>query len=109
MVTLTDRARRVLAEHLRANGARGYGLKLYVVAGGCAGFSYDLHFVARPAPGDHTFGDAELPVYVDASSLPFVSGTEIDYRDDAIGKARGFAFDNPRSKSVCSCGSSFEL
>lgn len=106
MVSLTPRARRILAEHTRRRGAGTFGLKIFVVAGGCSGFSYDLHFVETPADGDQRFGDPELPIYVDPNSLRFLDGTEIDYREE---KPSGFSFSNPHARSVCACGSSFEL
>lgn len=102
MVSLTERARDALAAHTRASGADRYGLKIFVVAGGCSGFSYDLHFVEAPAEGDLRFGDDGLPVYVDPVSLRFLEGTEIDYD-------RGFHFKNPNARNLCACGSSFEL
>ncbi len=102
MLSLTPRARERLLAHARAGGARGYGLKIVVVAGGCAGFSYDLHLVAGPAETDATFGDGEMPIYVDPRTLRLLDGLQIDYD-------RGFRFTNPRATAVCSCGSSFAL
>ena len=53
-------------------------LRLRVVGGGCAGFSYDLYF-DEPAEVDRQFEVAGVKCVVDEMSLMYLVGTEIDY------------------------------
>lgn len=82
------------------------GLRLRVVGGGCAGFSYDLYFDAATEV-DQQFELAGVKVVVDEMSLMYLVGTEIDYVEGLSGA--GFKFQNPNVKSTCGCGSSFSV
>ena len=88
------------AEAIEANMA----LRLRVVGGGCAGFSYDLYF-DEPAEVDRALTIQGVKVIVDEMSLMYLAGTEIDYVEGLQGA--GFKFNNPNVKSTCGCGSSF--
>lgn len=41
----------------------------------------------------------------DPKSYLYLNGTEIDFKDEIMG--RGFVFNNPNATSTCGCGSSF--
>jgi iron-sulfur cluster insertion protein len=84
----------------------GMALRLRVVGGGCAGFSYDLYF-DEPAEVDRQFEIQGVKVVVDEMSLMYLVGTEIDYVEGLQGA--GFKFQNPNVKSTCGCGSSFSV
>jgi iron-sulfur cluster assembly accessory protein len=90
------------AEGIEANMA----LRLRVVGGGCAGFSYDLYF-DEPAEVDRQFEVQGVKCVVDEMSLMYLVGTEIDYVEGLQGA--GFKFQNPNVKSTCGCGSSFSV
>jgi iron-sulfur cluster assembly accessory protein len=81
-------------------------LRLRVVGGGCAGFSYDLYF-DEPAEVDRQFEIEGVKVVVDEMSLMYLVGTEIDYVEGLQGA--GFKFNNPNVKTTCGCGSSFSV
>ncbi|HEX3761485.1 MAG TPA: iron-sulfur cluster insertion protein ErpA [Kofleriaceae bacterium] len=81
-------------------------LRLRVVGGGCAGFSYDLYF-DDPAEVDRQFEVQGVKVVVDEMSLMYLVGTEIDYVEGLQGA--GFKFNNPNVKTTCGCGSSFSV
>jgi len=81
-------------------------LRLRVVGGGCAGFSYDLYF-DEPAEVDRQFVIQDVKVVVDEMSLMYLVGTEIDYVEGLQGA--GFKFNNPNVKTTCGCGSSFSV
>ncbi|MEZ4358705.1 MAG: iron-sulfur cluster insertion protein ErpA [Kofleriaceae bacterium] len=81
-------------------------LRLRVVGGGCAGFSYDLYF-DEPAEVDRQVVLSGVKVVVDEMSLMYLVGTEIDYVEGLQGA--GFKFNNPNVKSTCGCGSSFAV
>src|SRR5579871_2259794 len=67
-------------------------LRLRVVGGGCAGFSYDLYF-DEPAEVDRMFEVQGVQCVVDEMSLMYLVGTEIDYVEGLQGA--GFKFQNP--------------
>ncbi len=46
-----------------------------------------------------------LRVVCDPKSYLYLNGTEIDFKDEIMG--RGFVFNNPNATSSCGCGSSF--
>jgi iron-sulfur cluster insertion protein len=81
-------------------------LRLRVVGGGCAGFSYDLYF-DEGTEVDRAFEIQGVRVVVDEMSLMYLVGTEIDYVEGLQGA--GFKFNNPNVKSTCGCGSSFSV
>jgi iron-sulfur cluster assembly accessory protein len=81
-------------------------LRLRVVGGGCAGFSYDLYF-DEPTEVDRQFETTGVRCVVDEMSLMYLVGTEIDYVEGLQGA--GFKFNNPNVKSTCGCGSSFSV
>ena len=82
-------------------------LRLRVVGGGCAGFSYDLYFDAPVPDIDRELNVNGVRVVVDDMSLMYLMGTEIDYVESLQGQ--GFKFNNPNVKSTCGCGSSFSV
>lgn len=107
MVLITPNAALKINEIRGAEGIEaGMGLRLRVVGGGCAGFSYDLYFDEATAV-DRTLDIAGVQVVVDEMSLMYLVGVEIDYVEGLQGA--GFKFNNPNVKSTCGCGSSFSV
>ncbi|MDX2090798.1 MAG: iron-sulfur cluster assembly accessory protein [Kofleriaceae bacterium] len=107
MVKITPVAATKINEIRQAEGIEGnMGLRLRVVGGGCAGFSYDLYF-DEAAEVDRRFDVAGVSVVVDEMSLMYLVGVEIDYVEGLQGA--GFKFNNPNVKSTCGCGSSFSV
>jgi iron-sulfur cluster assembly accessory protein len=107
MVFITPTAATKVNEIRDAEGIEtNMALRLRVVGGGCAGFSYDLYF-DESAEVDRQFEIAGVKVVVDEMSLMYLVGTEIDYVEGLQGA--GFKFNNPNVKSTCGCGSSFSV
>jgi iron-sulfur cluster assembly protein len=105
MLTLTDSAVKHLQELLREKAEPGRALRICVERGGCAGMSYTMA-LDESKEGDFSEGRDGVKVVVDPASLPFVSGSTIDYSDDLAGA--GFRIRNPRAVRSCGCGTSFE-
>ncbi len=105
MITITERAAEKVQEIAEAEDLKGQGLRLRVIGGGCAGFSYDLYFEDKPGEMDETFEDRGIKLYVDPLSYQYLENTEIDYVEGLHGS--GFKFINPNAKGTCGCGSSF--
>jgi iron-sulfur cluster insertion protein len=105
MLNLTPRAAEKVKEIRDSEGLAEQGLRVRVIGGGCAGFSYDLFFEDETGDMDQTFTSHGIPIYVDMMSVQYVEGTEIDYVEGLQGA--GFKFVNPQAKQTCGCGSSF--
>ena len=55
--------------------------------------------------GRTVFEFAGVKIYVDATSLPLVDGTEIDFAKQGLSET--FIFRNPNAAAECGCGESF--
>ena len=81
-------------------------LRVGVKGGGCSGFSYMLDLTEEPkTEADEEMESNGVKILVDMKSLLYLNGTEIDFKDEVMG--RGFVFKNPNATSTCGCGSSF--
>ena len=106
-VTLSDRAVRRIAKILGAEPA-GTSLRVSVEGGGCSGFQYRYDLVKElPAADDIVLARDGASVLIDAVSLEYMSGSEIDFVDDLIGQS--FQIRNPNATASCGCGTSFSL
>jgi iron-sulfur cluster assembly protein len=98
------------AERVRsfmANRGKGVGLRLGVKQTGCSGFAYVVSYADDIGASDTVFDDAGVKVVVDAASLKYVDGTEIDFVRQGLNEA--FKFRNPNVKGECGCGESFNV
>ncbi|MBI2231757.1 MAG: iron-sulfur cluster assembly accessory protein [Deltaproteobacteria bacterium] len=103
-VVLTDRAAARIKEVVAAENREGQGLRVKVVGGGCSGLQYKVDF-DQPKTTDKIFEKDGAKVLVDMKSLLYLSGTELDYKDELM--QSGFVFQNPNVKKACGCGQSF--
>lgn len=102
---LTDAAVAKVKEIEVKEKKEGYGLRVAVLAGGCAGYSYSLNLQEKPEGSDVVFEIKGIRVFVDRDSVHILKGTEINYIDSL--EESGFKFSNPNSKNNCGCGKSF--
>ena len=82
-------------------------LKISVLGGGCAGFSYKFDLVANSEQGDIIIEEHGAKVIIDEVSIPYIQGSIIDYKNDLIGQS--FEIKNPNATSECGFGTSFSL
>lgn len=81
-------------------------LRVGVKGGGCSGFSYMLDLTEEPkGESDEEMDCHGVKILCDMKSYLYLNGTEIDFKDEVMG--RGFVFKNPNATSTCGCGSSF--
>jgi iron-sulfur cluster assembly protein len=108
MITFSDKGAEKVREFLASQGAdlQTAGLRVGVRGGGCSGFQYNLAF-DQQREGDAVFEDRGLRLLVDRNSLPYVSGSIIDYVESLQGA--GFQVNNPNVVAACGCGSSFRV
>ncbi len=85
----------------------GEGLRVAVVGGGCAGYSYaiDLKMEDDIDDEDLVLEYDDLKVWIDPHSGDMLKGTTIHYVKTL--QKSGFIFNNPNANQRCGCGSSF--
>ena len=113
MVKITKTAAKeingILEKQAKDAGAEGenFILRVGICGGGCAGFNYtlDLTTADTKTEQDEEFESHGIKIVVDPKSHLYLNGTEIDFKDELIG--RGFVFNNPNSTASCGCGQSF--
>src|SRR5436190_15885271 len=106
IVQLTESAASQVKQMLsKEENSTGKGLRLFVESGGCSGLQYGMVFDEK-RDGDFTKEIHGVPVLVDNVSADYLRGTVVDYSDAPTGG--GFKISNPRAKSSCGCGKSFE-
>lgn len=106
-ISLTPKAVDAVKLAIKEEGLDGHGLRVAVVGGGCAGYSYALDFAGSDdvdEEEDLQIDFAGLNVIIDPHSATLLGGTEIDYVETQ--QKRGFVFNNPNAVRTCSCGSS---
>lgn len=106
MITLSDNAASHIRNFLGKRG-KGEGIRLGVKTSGCSGMAYTLEFVDEIDPADQVFEKDGVKVFVDAKSLVYLDGTELDYTKEGL--QEGFKFNNPNVKDECGCGESFHV
>lgn len=105
-ITVTKSCAERLAAIGEAEGAVKH-LRVSVLGGGCSGFQYEFTLEEAVAEDDLVVGEGEAKVLIDPVSLPYLSGSEIDFRNELIG-AR-FDVKNPNATASCGCGTSFSI
>lgn len=107
MLTLSSTAATKVKEFLGQHGKPEAGLRVRVIGGGCSGYQYQLALDETPSQDDKVYEQDGVKMFVDARSILYLEGTEIDYVDDIMGS--GFRFNNPNAKGSCGCGESFQV
>ena len=104
-VVLTTMAESKLRDLLAARNIPNHGLRVFVSGGGCSGLQYGMAFEAKAREFDTVIDQNGVKLYVDPTSLMYLSGATIDFVDSLMGG--GFKIENPNAVSACGCGSSF--
>jgi len=105
-ITLTETAADRIKAFLATRG-KGEGLRLGVKTTGCSGMAYVLEFADTAETGDEVFESQGVKIFVDAKSLVYLDGTELDFTKEGLNE--GFKFNNPNEKATCGCGESFSV
>jgi len=106
MLTLTDAASRKLGEIVAQQSEPVAGLRVFVQAGGCSGYSYGMSLAQQVEEGDWVGEFGGVKVLVDPESAKVLSGVNIDFVESLQGS--GFSISNPNAVRSCGCGNSFE-
>ena len=105
MITITESAKSKIKDLLLEENNPSLSLRTFVQGGGCSGFSYGFTFDEITNEDDFEIPVDEFKVLIDAMSMQYLSGAEIDYKEDLLGSS--FNIKNPNATTTCGCGSSF--
>ena len=107
MINVSETAASKINELLQEEGKAGSGLRVFVQGGGCSGFQYGFTFDELINEDDTQMHKNGVTLLIDAMSLQYLAGAEIDYKDDLQGAQ--FVIKNPNATTTCGCGSSFSV
>ena len=108
MITVTDTANKKILQLLSKRG-KGIGIRLGVKTTGCSGLAYTLEYVDSYTleEGVTNFAQPDFVVLVDAKSLAYLQGLNVDWARNGLNE--GFEFRNPNERDKCGCGESFRV
>ena len=100
----TDSAAAKVKSLIDEEGYPDLKLRVFVSGGGCSGFQYGFTFDENEEEGDTCVVNQGVRLLIDPMSFQYLSGAEIDYREDLEGAQ--FVIRNPNAATTCVCGSS---
>ena len=106
-IVFTDSAANKVKELVDEEGNPDLKLRVFVQGGGCSGFQYGFTFDEIVNDDDTQMTKNGVTLLIDAMSLQYLVGAEIDYKDDLQGAQ--FVIKNPNATTTCGCGSSFSV
>jgi iron-sulfur cluster insertion protein len=105
MIQLTDSAITKLRDILAEDANPATKFRVFVQGGGCSGMSYGFTLDEEQNEDDFAMEFSGVPVLIDSMSSGYLTGAEIDYKEDLHGSS--FSINNPNAATSCGCGSSF--
>ena len=82
-------------------------LRVFVTGGGCSGFEYGFTFDEDVEEDDTLIVNQGVALIIDPLSLQYLSGAEVDFKEDLQGSR--FVVSNPNASVTCGCGNSFSI
>jgi iron-sulfur cluster insertion protein len=104
-IKFTDNAAAKVSELIAEEGNEDLKLRVYITGGGCSGFQYGFTFDENANEDDTQVVKDGVTVLIDAMSIQYLTGAEIDYTEGLSGSQ--FVIRNPNATTTCGCGSSF--
>ena len=104
-IVFTDSAAQKVAGLIQEEGNDNLELRVYISGGGCSGFQYGFTFDEEVNDDDTQIENGGVTVLIDSMSIQYLSGAQIDYKEDLSGAQ--FVIRNPNATTTCGCGSSF--
>lgn len=101
----TESAAAKVKELIEEEGNSALKLRVFVQGGGCSGFQYGFTFDEAVNEDDTQMVKGGVTLLIDAMSLQYLVGAEIDYKEGLDGAQ--FVIKNPNATTTCGCGSSF--
>ncbi len=106
-IIFTDSAAEKVGALIAEEGNDNLKLRVYISGGGCSGFQYGFTFDEDVNDDDTRVENGGVMVLIDAMSIQYLNGAEIDYKEDLSGSQ--FVIRNPNASTTCGCGSSFSV
>jgi len=103
----TNNAANKVKALLEEEDNQSLNLRVYITGGGCAGFSYGFNFDDKIQDDDTQVENDGVKLLIDAMSIQYLDGSEIDYIEGLEGSR--FVVNNPNAATTCGCGSSFSV
>lgn len=107
MINITEAAAIKIADIVAEENNPKVKLRTFVQGGGCSGMSYGFTLDEEQNEDDFIIEKSGIIILVDAMSMQYLQGADIDYKDDLSGSQ--FVINNPNAQSSCGCGSSFSV
>ena len=107
LIQISETAQSQMASMLHKRGTPDSFIRLGIKTAGCSGLAYKLEYADNKDLGDEEINFETVKVLIDAKSLIYLVGTEVDYEEDDL--RQGFVFNNPNKKGECGCGESFTV
>jgi iron-sulfur cluster insertion protein len=107
VLVFTDAAAQKVGQLIEQEGNPDLKPRVYIQGGGCSGFQYGFTFDEEVQDGDTSVENHGVTLLVDPMSVQYLTGAEIDYREDLTGAQ--FIIRNPNATTTCGCGSSFSV
>lgn len=107
MINISPRAQEKIIDILIDENNPKVNLRTFVQGGGCSGFQYGFSLDEDKSEDDFEFEVGQFKLLVDAMSMQYMAGAEIDYKEDIMGS--NFVINNPNAQTTCGCGSSFSI
>lgn len=109
VINIKPMAMKRLRELREKEASNSLILRMGVRNGGCSGLSYVMDFSTEEDIEEEDaideYPNENIRCVVDAKSMLYLYGLELDYSEELIGG--GFKFFNPNAEEACGCGSSF--
>jgi len=106
-IIFTDSAAAKVGALIAEEDNNNLKLRVYISGGGCSGFQYGFTFDEEVNEDDTQIENGGVTVLIDAMSVQYLDGAEIDYKEDVSGAQ--FVIRNPNASTTCGCGSSFSV
>jgi iron-sulfur cluster insertion protein len=106
-IVITESAKTKINDIIYDEGNPNLSLRTFVQGGGCSGFQYGFTLDEIQNEDDFVLDTGPFKVLVDAMSMQYLVGSEIDYKEDLNGSQ--FVIKNPNATTTCGCGSSFSV
>ncbi len=107
MINISPSAKEKIIDILIDENNPNINLRTFVQGGGCSGFQYGFTLDEAKNDDDFEFEVGQFKLLVDAISMQYLTGAEIDYKEDIMGS--NFVINNPNAQTTCGCGSSFSV
>ena len=105
LLVFTDAAASKVKDLIEEEKNDSLKLRVFVSGGGRSGFQYGFTFDENIQDGDTQVEKNGVTLLVDPMSFQYLTGAEIDYKEDLEGSQ--FVIKNPNATTTCGCGSSF--